>query len=144
MTREETAVESFEKGYNCAQSVFSAFSEDFGLDKATALKIGNGFGGGVRCGEVCGAVSGAVMAIGLKCGFYVEKDFDQKGFCNNKAFEFIERFREANGSMICRDILGIDIRSPEDFTTTEARELFTAICPNIVASAVHYGKKSIK
>ena len=136
MTREEKAVESFANGYNCAQSVFSAFSEDFGLDRATALKIANGFGGGVRCGEVCGAVSGAVMAIGLKCGFHIEKDFEQKGFCNNKAFEFIERFKEVNESMLCRDILGIDIRFPEDFTTTEARKLFTAICPSIVASAV--------
>ena len=136
MTREEIAVDSFSKGYNCAQSVYSAFSEDFGLDKTTALKIANGFGGGVRCGEVCGAVSGAVMAIGLKCGFYIEKDFDQKGFCNNKAFEFIERFKEVNGSMLCRDILGIDIRYPDDFTTSEAQKTFTAICPNIVRSAV--------
>ena len=136
MTREEIAVECFNNGYNCAQSVFGAFSEEFGLDKATALRIANGFGGGVRCGEVCGAVSGAIMAIGLKCGFFIEKDFDQKAYCNNKAFEFIERFKEVNGSMICRDILGIDIRSPEDFTTTEAQKIFTAACPKIVASAV--------
>ena len=136
MTREEMAVETFNGGYNCAQSVFSSFSEEFGLDRNTALRIANGFGGGVRCGEVCGAVSGATMAIGLKCGFFVEKDFDQKAFCNNKAFEFIEKFKEANGSMICRDILGIDIRSPDDFTTTEAREIFTVTCPKIVASAV--------
>jgi len=130
------AVESFDNGYNCAQSVFSSFSEDFGLDKTVALRIANGFGGGVRCGEVCGAVSGAVMAIGLKCGFFIEKDFDQKAFCNDKSSEFIEKFREANGSMICRDILGIDIRKQDDFTTPEAREVFTAKCPGIVASAV--------
>ena len=34
MTREEQAVEFFSNGYNCAQSVFGAFSEDFG--KCTA------------------------------------------------------------------------------------------------------------
>ena len=136
MTREEIAVESFAKGYNCAQSVFSAFSEEFGLDKTTALRIANGFGGGVRCGDVCGAVSGAIMAIGLKCGFYIEKDFGQKGFCNDKSFEFIERFREENDSMICRDLLGIDIQSPNDFTSAESRAVFTAACPKIVASAV--------
>ena len=136
MTREEQAVEIFLNGYNCPQSVFGVFSEDFGLQKATAFRIANGFGGGVRCGEVCGAVSGAIMAIGLECGFYIEKDFEQKTFCNNKAFEFIERFKGANGSMLCRGILGFDIRSPDDFNTKEARELFTATCPNIVASAV--------
>ena len=136
MTREEMAVESFANGYNCAQSVFSSFSEDFGLDMTTALKIANGFGGGVRCGEVCGAVSGAIMAIGLKCGFYVEKDFEQKAYCNSKAFEFVEKFREINGSMLCRDILRIDIRSPDDFLTSEAQKVFTATCPNIISSAV--------
>ena len=126
----------FCNGYNCAQSVFSAFSEEFGLDRTLALRIANGFGGGVRCGDVCGAVSGAIMAIGLKCGFYVERDFEQKAFCNNKSYEFIERFREINGSMICRDILGIDVRTQDDFNKAEVRELFTAICPGIVASAV--------
>ena len=60
MTREEMAVGYFKNGYNCAQSTFSAFSEEFGLDKTTALRIANGLGGGVRCGEVCGAVSGAM------------------------------------------------------------------------------------
>ena len=136
MTRVETAVEYFAKGYNCAQSVFGSFSEDLGMDKATAFKLGNGFGGGVRCGDVCGAVTGAIMAIGLKCGFHIEKDFGQKAFCNEKAFEFINEFKEENGSMICREILGLDIKRPDDFTSPEAREVFTAICPEIVASAV--------
>ena len=136
MTREETAVEFFAKGYNCAQSVFGAFSEDLGMERAAAFKIGNGFGGGVRCGDVCGAVSGAIMVIGLKCGFYIEKDFAQKGFCNDKALEFIEKFKKENGSMICREILGMDIKHPDDFTSPEARKVFTAICPKIVASAV--------
>ena len=136
MTREEVAVERFANGYNCAQSVFSAFSEDLGLDAAVALKIANGFGGGVRCGEVCGAVTGAIMAISLKHGFHQEKDFAQKGICNGIAFEFIEKFRADNGSIICRDLLGMDIQSPEDFTTQEARAVFTVKCPKFVASAV--------
>ena len=130
------AVERFNSGYNCAQSVFSTFSEDFGLDKTIAFRIANGFGGGVRCGEVCGAVSGAIMAISLKYGFHIEKDFEQKGICNNKAFEFIERFKSENGSMICRELLGIDINSPDDFTTQEAKDVFSVKCPLLVASAV--------
>jgi len=136
MTREDKAVEFFSNGYNCAQSVLGAFCEEAGLDLNTAFKIANGFGGGVRCGEICGAVTGAIMAIGLKCGFYVEKDFKQKGYCNNKTYEFMEKFRAENGSVICRDLLGIDIHSPDDFSTPEAREAIKTVCPKMVAIAV--------
>ena len=134
--KEEKALELFSNGYNCAQSVLGAFCEDNGLDLHTALKIANGFGGGMRCGEVCGAVSGAVMAIGLKCGFYIEKDFKQKGFCNKKSYEFIKKFKEANGSVLCRDLLGVDIRCPDDHNLPKAQEAHKTICPGLVKSAV--------
>jgi len=135
-TKEQKAVELFANGYNCAQAVLGAFCEDGVLNTKTAFKLANGFGGGVRCGEVCGAVSGAVMAIGLKCGFYVEGDFKQKGYCNKKSFEFIEKFKVENGSMLCRGLLGADIRSPEDHYRPEVQELFKTVCPKMVASAV--------
>jgi len=136
VTREEKAVGLFSNGYNCAQSVLGAFCNENGLDADIAFKLANGFGGGVRCGEVCGAVSGAAMVIGLKCGFCSQGDFKQKGYCNKKTFEFIERFRNENGSMICRDLLGADIRSPDDFNSPETRALFKTICPKMVAAAV--------
>ena len=55
MTRIEDAVQLFEDGYVCSQAVFAAFSEDFGLSKEQALKIGACFGSGMRKAEVCGA-----------------------------------------------------------------------------------------
>lgn len=136
MTREERVVEFFNNGYNCAQAVLGAFCEDMGLDLTTAFKLASGFGGGVRSGELCGAVSGAVMAIGLKCGYYIEKDFEQKGYCNKKSYEFIEKFKEANNSVLCRDLLGIDIRCPDDHITPTAKKAHQSICPKMVASAV--------
>ena len=136
MTREEKACELFSSGYNCAQSVLGVFCEESGLDTDTAFKLANGFGGGVRCGEVCGAVSGAILAIGLKCGFCNQGDFKQKGYCNKKSVEFIEKFRKENGSMICRDLLGVDIHTSDDFNTPEAQELFKTVCLKMVATAV--------
>jgi len=136
MTKAKKAVDLFDRKYNCAQSVFAVFSEEAGLDMATALKIGNGFGGGVRCGEVCGAVTGAIMAIGLKCGFHAENDIEQKNYCNIKSTEFIEKFREAHGSEICRVLLGVDIRHPSDHNAPEARAAHKSVCPVLVASAV--------
>jgi len=132
----ETARSLFSRGYNCAQSVLGALCESYGLDAKTAFKLANGFGGGLRCGEACGAVTGAVMAIGLKCGFYIENDTEQKSYCNNKALEFIGRFREENGSMVCRELLGADIRAPEDHMAPEVQALHDTVCPGLVTSAV--------
>ena len=85
--KEQKALELFSNAYNCAQSVLGVFCEDGELDRDIALKLANGFGGGLRCGEVCGAVTGAVMAIGLKCGFCVQGDLKQKAYCNKKSYK---------------------------------------------------------
>jgi len=134
--REEKACGYFAKNFNCAQSVIGAFCEEHGLDTKTAFRLANGFGGGFRYGEVCGAVSGAIMAIGLKCGFYIEGDITQKGYCHSKTQEFIEKFRGGYGSILCRDLLGVDIRVPGDHNDPAAKEKHKSICPGLVGAAV--------
>jgi hypothetical protein len=59
MTRSEKAVSDFNKGYNCAQSVFSAFGDISGVDDDLSRSIASGFGGGFgRLQETCDAVTG--------------------------------------------------------------------------------------
>ncbi len=132
--RSERAVELFGNGYNCCQSVLSVFCEDLGLDMQTALKVGCGFGGGLRHGEVCGAVSGAVMAIGLKCGHYAEGDTKAKNYCYNNTAEYMRSFDEAHGTVVCRELLGYDIRDNEARVKNKDRQ--AVICPNLISSAV--------
>ncbi len=67
MTKREIAINYFNNGYNCAQSVVAAFCEDFGVDKKTALMMSEGFGGGMgRMRLTCGAVTGMFFIVGLK------------------------------------------------------------------------------
>ena len=134
--REEEALELFLNGYNCAQAVIGVFSEEGNLDRDTALRLANGFGGGVRCGEICGAATGAILAIGLQCGFHVEGDLAQKAYCNGKSYEFLEKFKEENGSILCRDLLGVDIRHPDDHAMPSAKEAHKKMCPKLVMDAV--------
>ena len=54
--RVNRAVQNFEAGYNCAQSVFLAYSDIFELDMETAKKMSVSFGGGA--GVVAAASSG--------------------------------------------------------------------------------------
>lgn len=108
----ERAQELFKNGYNCSQSVFGAFCEECGMDFETALKISSSFGGGMaRLREVCGAVSGMFMVAGMKYGYTDPKDNVSKAEHYKRIQELAEQFREKNGSIICRDLLGLSVQS---------------------------------
>lgn len=103
------AKELFEQGYNCSQSVFAAFCDETGLDLETALKISSSFGGGMgRLREVCGAVTAMFMIAGIKYG-YTSPENDELKAEHYKLIQMLAaKFREHNGSYICRDLLGLD------------------------------------
>ncbi len=108
MDHSKKAVELFKSGYNCSQAVFGAFAEDLGLDMDTALKISSSFGGGMgRMREVCGALTGAFMVLGMLNGGYDAKDNKAKAEHYRKIQELSEEFRKQNGSIICRELLGL-------------------------------------
>ena len=101
--RGDKAKEYFKSGYNCAQAVIAAFADKTGLDEETAKKISAGFGGGIgRLREVCGTFSGAVMALGL-----IRSDKVDKATLYAEIPDLSEKFRQDNGSIICRDLLGM-------------------------------------
>ena len=58
--------------YNCAEAVFSAAAEAWGLDiSKDVIRTMGCFGGGMGCAIVCGAVSGGSAALSYK---FVEGD----------------------------------------------------------------------
>jgi len=136
MTRADQAASYFANNLNCAQSVFGAFCEKYGLDTKTAFRIASGFGAGLRKAEVCGAVSGAVMVIGLKYGQKGPEDLDAKKLCNEKTLEFMNAFREKYGEVTCRGILGCDISTPEGSQKAREDNLFKTICEQKVRESV--------
>ena len=128
MSNVEDAVDLFLDKYVCSQAVFAAFSEDFGLSKEDALKIGACFGSGMRKGEVCGACTGALMALGLKYG-------DSKEKSDKVCEKFLDEFKKENSSYICRDLLNCDISTPEGVSYAVENNLFKELCPKMVESA---------
>jgi C_GCAxxG_C_C family probable redox protein len=128
MNNVKDAVDLFLDKYVCSQAVFAAFSEDMGISKEDALKIGACFGSGMRKGEVCGACTGALMALGLKYGESKEKS-------NEVCVRFLDEFKKENSSYICRDLLGCDISTPEGVEYALKENLFKEICPKMVESA---------
>lgn len=132
----DDAVQLFEGGYRCSQAVFAAFSQDLGLSKEQALKIGACFGSGMRKGEVCGACSGALMAFGLKYG-------DDKTKSDEICELFLEEFKAENGSYLCRDLLGCDIATDDGVQYALDNNLFKEFCPKMVESASRIAEKLI-
>ncbi|MDO5558545.1 MAG: C-GCAxxG-C-C family protein [Oscillospiraceae bacterium] len=106
----------FSEGYNCAQSVFLAFAEDFDMDTQTALMLSSSFGGGMgRLREVCGAVSGMFMAAGLYYGYDSPSDIQAKTDHYKLIQELAARFKEKNSSIICRELLGLSSSGPDSY-----------------------------
>ena len=104
--RVNQAVENFETGFNCAQSVFLAYSDVFELDLDMAKKMSVSFGGGMgRMREVCGTVSAMAMLAGFK--YPVTDPSDQEARTRNYAMvqKMGDLFKENHETIICRQLL---------------------------------------
>lgn len=120
MSKGDIAKQNFMNGYNCSQAVLLAFCEDFGLEKETALKISEPFGGGMgRMREVCGTVTGMFMVIGLAMGNDNSKDNTTKKNVYKSVQELAAKFKEDNGSIICRELLGLQKANKESYVPSE-------------------------
>lgn len=110
----ERARELFKEGYNCSQAVFGAFAEELGMSFETAVLISSSFGGGMgRLREVCGAVSGMFMAAGLAFGTTDITDHKAKSDHYALIQSLASEFKEQNGSIICRELLGLSEKKPD-------------------------------
>ena len=100
------AAELFLSGYNCAQAVAVAYSEELGLTERQAAKMVSAFGGGMgRMREVCGAVSGMLFVLSSLYGYDTPGDDVSKKRLYSEVQELASRFRAENGSIICRELL---------------------------------------
>ena len=107
-SRVQDAVDLFESGYACAQSVFAAYADLFGMDRETALKLSGPLSAGVgRMREVCGTVSAMAMLSGLKKGFTDPDDLTGKAETYALVRRMSDRLKAAHGSVICRQLLGL-------------------------------------
>ena len=122
--RESRAMSLFRDGYNCAQSVALAFSdvlqECSGVTEGQIAAFSGGFGGGFgRLREVCGCVSGMTFVAGaLKPSPAAPGCHGVSSEAPTEALEarkatyalvqsLAESFRTENGSIVCRDLLGL-------------------------------------
>ena len=120
MTKGEKAESLFKEGYNCSQSVAMAFAEELNIPSDVVAMSVSGFGGGMgRMREVCGTVTGMFMVIGLAMGNDNSKDNTTKKNVYKSVQELAAKFKEDNGSIICRELLGIQKANKESYVPSE-------------------------
>ena len=109
MDRSDRAEELFRQGYNCGQAVFATFSDIAGVTAEEAAKIASPFGAGFgKMREVCGAVSGMTLLAGYLQGYSDPADHEGKKELYALIQNMCREFEEAEGSLICRDLLGLN------------------------------------
>ena len=138
MTHEEKALQYFTDGANCAQAVVMAYADNLGMDGKTAARLASSFGGGIgRLREVCGAVSGMMMVYGLLKGYDDLNDPEAKKAHYANVQALANKFREENGSIICRELLALHENEQNDPAPTprDAKFYHSRPCMGFVASA---------
>lgn len=137
MTRKEKAMQSFLDGYNCSQCLILAFEDLITIDLKTALQIASPFGGGMgRLREVCGSVSGMFMVLGYILGYDEPDDYEGKKVLYEHIQELARRYEAANGSIICRDLLGLTVKHQDATPEKRTEEYYKSRpCTEKIGSA---------
>ena len=106
--RAKQARKLFLGGYNCAQAVFIAYRDVAAMSEEAAATVAAPFGGGMgRLREVCGAVSGMTMVAGFLAPNALPNDNESKKKLYATVQALAEEFRLENGSIVCRELLGL-------------------------------------
>lgn len=93
-------------GYNCAQSVFAAFSQEMGLTQPEALRMASGMGGGLGgLRMTCGAVSAMAMVLGALRGYDDAADYEGKKQLYADIQRLHEQFIAQHETSNCRELL---------------------------------------
>jgi C_GCAxxG_C_C family probable redox protein len=136
LSRPEKALSLMQKYGSCCTGVLAAFAPELGMEEELAAGLGRGMAGGVgSMGKVCGAVSGATMVIGAKM---TNKDNINDMEAGMKIMdtvkEFAAKFEEQHSSIICRELIGRDISTPEKRQAAMEAKAY-ANCPKYVQTA---------
>ncbi len=145
MSKVEQAVSYFDQDFPCSQAILATYGPDFGLDQDIALRLSDGFHGGmVGMGNTCGAVTGAIMVIGLKYGRTEASDIEAKMKTIESTREFIRQFESRNDSIICKDIINCEIDTLEKAAAARDQGIFNMICRYVVQDAAEILEELLK
>ena len=135
MNKIAEAARLFRDGCACSQAILTVYGQPLGLSRKTALQVAAGFAGGMRMGDTCGAVTAALMVLGLRHAGDDCHTAAGRVDTYARVVDFAKRFRNRNGSIVCRDLLGCDISTPDGMRQAQEKNLFKTTCVKMVEDA---------
>lgn len=127
----QKSIHYFTNSYNCAQSVFTAYQEHTGIEKADSIKIATAFGGGIaNLQKTCGAISGALMVLGTTL-YNPHNSAVTKDIVNQYSETLINLIDRKYGSSTCKAISGVDFTSEKPLSP-DAKERMHRNCFQVI------------
>ena len=118
--RMKRAEELFMQGFNCSQSVATAFSDVYGYTEEQMLRVSAGFGAGIgRMRLSCGAFNAMALLAGLENGSVTPGDREGKSANYKTVQQLAARFQEEHGSLICAELLKLKQDAPLSYEASE-------------------------
>ena len=98
-----------------------------------------------RLREVCGAVSGMFMVAGLIYGYDDPNGQEEKKQHYERIQELAKKFQQENGSIICRELLGLSEKKSEPTPEQRTERYYKKRpCPEMVKMAAEIMEQYIK
>lgn len=118
--RMKRAEELFMQGFNCSQSVATAFADVYGFTEEQMLRVSAGFGAGIgRLRLSCGAFNAMALLVGLENGSVTPGDREGKSANYKTVQQLAARFQEEHGSLICAELLKLKRDAPLSYEASE-------------------------
>lgn len=145
MNASDKALNYFHRGFNCAQSVFTAFADQVGMNEEAALRLSSAFGAGLgRMRGTCGAFSGLCMVAGF-CKGNLTGTPDDKEIIFSLTRELADTFRQEFGTLSCRELLHLDEKMESSARPNERTPDYYAArpCERCVAFCAELAQKLV-
>lgn len=143
MNKIQEAEKRFAEGYACSQAIFLTYCEEYNIEQKIALGLSAGLGGGICMGKTCGAVTGAILVIGLVLGENNSETSEGRKKIKKAVVEFANQFKLLHGSTECKELLSLDISTPEGMKTAIEKRVFKTICPKFIKDSSEILEKII-
>jgi len=137
MSKVDIAMSKFSEGFNVSQSMLATFGPELGVDENTASKLTAAIPGhGEYTGDICGTILSGLMILGLLYGNTEAGDKDKIDKMQDLCDEFVAEFKARNGSIICSEMLGVDVSTDAGWAEVERQCMITDVCSNLMRDAV--------
>lgn len=125
----------FSEGFDCSQIVLSAVADRLDMSRNDALAAASALGIGMCRGSICGAAMGAIVALGIRYGNVDPGDMASKATVFAKREEFLTRFEQMNGRILCKDLIGVQVGSLEEMMLRSGDGIYDG-CPKLCVNAI--------